>query len=291
MEIQKSLIQTIESKKKLVFILKSVIYLFLLFGARLIPDVQEYLIRYPSLNSIHRAMLFLLGGNILISLGRLFTARIYLRKTKDENIHGNFIIGIAWISNILNSIILVIAIMLAFDIQPLEFLTSLTIVAAAIAILTKDYVNNIINGLIIMFTNQFSLGDTIQVGENTGVIQDITLMNVVIQKDDGYKTIIPNNLVLGVQVTNLSRLDHRKVEFTFELPLSRQLSLWQIESKLTADFDKRIQKQEVEQIKVDLVAIQKEEYKIKVSLESSISKAHEIKAELHQHLLNLLHES
>jgi small-conductance mechanosensitive channel len=291
MEIQKSLIQTIESKKKRVFILKLVIYLIFLLGAKFIPEVQFYLSKFSGLNSIHRAILFLLGGNILISLGRIFTARIYLRKTMDEKVHGNFLIGITWISNILNSVVFVIALMLAFDIQPLEFLTSLTIVAAAIAILTKDYVNNIINGLIIMFTDQFSLGDTIKIGENTGVIEDITLLNVVIKKDDGYKTIIPNNLVLGVQVTNLSRLDHRKVDFQMELPYHLKFNLAEIESNLIAGFEKRIKKKEVANIKVELIAIQKEVFTIKVSLESSLTKENQIKSELHQSLLNLLNEN
>lgn len=291
MEIQKSLIQTIESKKKRVFILKMVIYLMLLLGPRFIPEIQDYLLRYSYLNSIHRAILFLLGGNILISMGRLFTARIYLRKNSDEKVHGNFLLGITWISNILNSVVFVIALMLAIDIRPLEFLTSLTIVAAAIAILTKDYVNNIINGLIIMFTDQFSLGDTIKIGETTGVIEDITLLNVVIKKEDGYKTIIPNNLVLGVQVTNLSRLDHRKVDFQMELPYHNKFNIAQIESILTGDFEKRIKNNEVANIKVELVAIQKEVYSIKVSLESSLSKEKEIRSELHQSLLNLLNET
>lgn len=291
MEIQKSLIQTIESKKKRVFIVKMVIYLMLLLGPRFIPEIQDYLLRYSNLNSIHRAILFLLGGNILISMGRLFTARIYLRKNSDEKVHGNFLLGITWISNILNSVVFVIALMLAIDIRPLEFLTSLTIVAAAIAILTKDYVNNIINGLIIMFTDQFSLGDTIKIGETTGVIEDITLLNVVIKKEDGYKTIIPNNLVLGVQVTNLSRLDHRKVDFQMELPYHNKFNIAQIESILTGDFEKRIKNNEVANIKVELVAIQKEVYSIKVSLESSLSKEKEIRSELHQSLLNLLNET
>jgi small-conductance mechanosensitive channel len=291
MEIQKSLIQTIESQKKRVFILKLVIYLFLLLGAKFIPEVQYSLSKFSSLNSIHRAVLFLLGGNILISLGRIFTARIYIRKSIDEKVHGNFLIGIAWISNILNSVVFVIAVMLAFDIRPLEFLTSLTIVAAAIAILTKDYVNNIINGLIIMFTDQFALGDTIRIGENTGVIDDITLLNVVILKEDGDKTIIPNNLVLGLQVTNLSRLDHRKINFHMELPYHQKFKLTEIKSRLTSAFEKRIENNEVSNIKVELVSIQKEVYSVLVSLESSLTKSQDIKLELHQSLLNLLNEA
>lgn len=291
MEIQKSLIQIKESKKKRVFILKLVIYLIFFLGAKFIPEIQDYLIKYPSLNSIHSATLFLLGGNILISLARIITARFYLRKSIDEKVHGNFLLGIAWISNILNSVVFVIALMLAFDIRPLEFLTSLTIVAAAIAILTKDYVNNIINGLIIMFTDQFSLGDTIKIGENTGVIEDITLLNIVIKKEDGYRTMIPNNLVLGVQVTNLSRLDHRKVDFQMELPYHLKLNLAEIESRLKSDFEKRIKNKEVENLKVELVAIQKEVFSIKVSLESSLKKEDQIKSELDQHLLNLLYEN
>ncbi|WP_373494929.1 mechanosensitive ion channel family protein [Aquiflexum sp.] len=291
MTIPNSPFKNIETKKKRIFFLKLFIFLAFLFGGRFSPVVQEFLNEYPGMDSLHTAILFLLGGNIIISLARLITARIYLRKAKDEKVHGNFLLGISWISNILNSLVFLIAFMLAFDIQPLEFLTSLTIVAAAIAILSKDYVTNIINGLIMMFTDQFSLGDTIQIGKTQGVIEDITLLNVVLKKDDGYKTMVPNSLILNAQVTNFRNLEKKKIEFPIELPHGFKYDISTINSKLKETFANRVEEKSISNLNLTLQKIQKEFITLKVSFETPVEREAEVQAELHQFLLSLFNEN
>ena len=262
-----------------------------MFVGKFSPIFQDFLTNYPGMNSLHTAILFLLGGNILISLVRLITARIYLSKAKDEKFHGNFLLGISWISNILNSLVFVIALMLAFDIQPLEFLTSLTIVAAAIAILSKEYVTNIINGLIMMFTDQFSLGDTIRVGETQGVIEDITLLNIVLKKDDGYKTMVPNNLILNAQVTNFRILEQKKIEFPFELAHGFKYDLATIKALLEKNFSKRLEEKSISNLTITLQNIQKEFITLKISFETAFENEAKVQSEIHEFLLTLLHEN
>ncbi len=291
METPNSSFKNIETKKKRIFFLKFFIYLAFLFGGKFLPIFQDFLIDYPGMDSLHTAILFLLGGNILISLARLITARIYLSKAKDEKVHGNFLLGISWISNILNSLVFVIAFMLAFDIQPLEFLTSLTIVAAAIAILSKDYVTNILNGLIMMFTDQFSLGDTIQIGETQGVIEDITLLNVVLKKDDGYKTMVPNSLILNAQVTNFRNYEKKIIEFPIELPHGFKYDINTINLRLKETFAKRIEEKTISQLNLTLQHIQKDFITLKVSFETPVENEAEVQSELHHFLLSLFHEN
>lgn len=291
MEKLHSPFRIIETKKKRIFFLKLFIYLAFMFGGKFSPVFQDFLTNYPGMSSLHTAILFLLGGNILISLARLITARIYLSKAKDEKVHGNFLLGISWISNILNSLVFVIALMLAFDIQPLEFLTSMTIVAAAIAILSKDYVTNIINGLIMMFTDQFSLGDTIRIGETQGVIEDITLLNVVLKKDDGYKTMVPNSTILNAQVTNFRILEKKKIEFHMELPHGFKYDIATIKSLLGKSLSKRLEEKSISNLNISLHNIQKEFITLKISFETPFENEAEVQSEFHQFLLNLLHEN
>jgi small-conductance mechanosensitive channel len=290
METNISPFKSTETKKKRIFFLKLFLYLILFFGSKFSPIVQEFFSNYPGMNSLSKAILFLLGGNILISLGRLITARIYLSKAKDEKFHGNFLLGISWISNILNSLVFVIALMLAFDIHPLEFLTSLTIVAAAIAILSKDYVNSMINGLIMMFTDQFSLGDTIRIDKTQGIIEDITLLNVVVKQEDGHMTIIPNSLILNTQVTNFKNLDQKTIEFIMELPIGFKYNVQSIRELLNLTFSDRLEKREVSFLNLTLQAIQKEIITLKVSMETPVNLAKEVESELHLFLINLLNE-
>lgn len=289
MQISSSPFQLIESRKKRNFVIKLILYLTLLVAARSIPTYQELLDKFTGISSLHGAILFLLGGNILISLARISVVRFYMRKAKDERTHGNFLLGIAWISNILNSVIILISIMLAFDIQPLEFLTGLTIVAAAIAILTKDYFTNVINGLILMFTDQFSLGDTIKIGDQAGIIDDITLLNVVIKKEDGQRHIVPNNLILNTQVTNLGQLDHKNIEFVMDITHDKKLEVEQLQELLEKRFEQEIKDGKILTIKPKLMEIQKDFSKIKVTLEVPMDQDPSVESQLQEFLLKLSH--
>ena len=106
------------------------------------------------------------------------------------------------------------------------------IVAAAIAILTKDFISNIINGLIIMFSDQLEIGDKIHIGKSTGFIRDITLSNIMLKNDTGEIIIIPNSMVLTSEVINYSKNNAHQMIFDSELPYSTELQLSGLEEKL-----------------------------------------------------------
>ncbi|WP_343849986.1 mechanosensitive ion channel family protein [Algoriphagus jejuensis] len=175
---------------------------------------------------------------MIISLGGFVTRRIYLRKRDDYKVQPNFILGVDRIAGILNSIALLISLMLAFGIRPLEFLTSITIVAAAIALLTKDYITNIVNGLIMMFSDQLEIGDKIQVGRHTGFIRDITLINLVLKNDSGEIILIPNNMALTTDVVNFSKNNTHQVIFDVEMSATNEIHLVPLEEKLVAILQK-----------------------------------------------------
>ncbi len=200
----------------------------------LTPILEEYEI----LNHVVRALIFLVSANLIISLGRIITLRIYLRQREESKVQPNFVIGIDRISFLLNSIGVLISMMLAFGIRPLEFLTSITIVAAAIALLTKDYITSIVNGLIIMFSDQLEIGDKIQIGKHTGFIRDITLINLVLKNDSGEIILIPNTMALSQDVVNFSKNNTHQVIFDVEISAKNEIYLSRLEDRLTDQLKK-----------------------------------------------------
>jgi hypothetical protein len=64
----------------------------------------------------------------------------------------NFIIGVGQIYQILLVAGIVVGILSLFQIDVKQLFTSLSIIFAGIAILTKDYITNMINGMIITFS-------------------------------------------------------------------------------------------------------------------------------------------
>jgi small-conductance mechanosensitive channel len=105
-------------------------------------------------------------------------------------------------------------------------------VAAAIALLVKDYITNIVNGLIMMFSNQLEVGDKIQIGRHVGFIRDITLINLVLKNDAGEIILIPNTMALAEDVVNFSKNNTHQVIFDAEITSKNEIHLSQLEEVL-----------------------------------------------------------
>ena len=175
---------------------------------------------FPFIALTAHAFMVFLGPSVAVSFLRLVVIYWYIKKHRFKStIKDNFILGINRIVSILNTVFGVIAVMIWMGIKPLEFLTSITIVAAAIAVTFKDYITNMINGLIIMFSDRLSLGDHIRVNDNEGKILDITLINMILQNEDNDMVIIPNSVVFSSVIINQSKQNIKKLSVEFEMAL------------------------------------------------------------------------
>ena len=228
----KSSIRNKENIRKRNFVIKLI--LLIIFEIIYAGDTffRPFLEKFEIFNQIIRALIFLISANLIFSLGRFITVRIYLRRREETKVQPNFVLGIDRIEGLLNSFAILISFMLAFGIKPLEFLTSITIVAAAIALLTKEYITNIVNGLIMMFSDQLEIGDKIQIGRHIGFIRDITLINLVLKNDSGEIILIPNTMALTQDVVNFSKNNTYQVIFDLEIPSKNEIHLDNLEKLL-----------------------------------------------------------
>lgn len=261
MNMTKTALQEGENRKRTVFIVKVVVFILLVaFGEYILRYSQEF--GFPLVNVLS-ALGFFLGGNIIVSLVRMIIVRFYLRKKSNDPMRSNFVLGVNRIAEILNGGVFLIAAILLFGEKPGEFFTSITIVAAAIAIISKDYITNMINGLIIMFSDQFTLGDTIKVGEHEGKITDVTLLNMVLTNEDADLVMIPNNLLLTAQVINHSKQHIKKLTFEFDMKIVPGLDVNEIEHKVReviSEFDQYVKH---ESFYLKTLAIHKDDVRFK----------------------------
>ncbi len=276
------------------FLAKILIYLLLFvyneFFAQLINFPTEAI--KATAHRIYDAATFFLASNILISLGRMVLVRFYLRKNHLESLHTNFVLGVNMIASILNGIIFLITLMLLFGINPFTFFTSITIVAAAVALLSKDYITNMINGLIIMFSDQLTLGDNVKIGEQKGKILDVTLINLVLLNEDDDIVMIPNNTVLTSLVINHSRQYIKKLSFEFEVKPGK-LDLDHFEQKLRETLNQFEEEVTANSFSMKTVHIQKDAVKLKCQfLLNNNDKQSEriIKRKINQKIIELSNE-
>ncbi len=153
---------------------------------------------------------------LIVALYSLKTTALFVYRRRNQ-IKGkdNFTIGINTIYYIFIIILMIILIMALLRVNLREFFTSISILGAAIAILAKDYISNAINGMILMFNNQISIGDRIQIGGHKGKITHISLLNLQIINEEDDLIYIPNTNVLSQDIINYTKAESLKVSIEF----------------------------------------------------------------------------
>jgi small-conductance mechanosensitive channel len=90
------------------------------------------------------------------------------------------------------------------------FLAGLGIVGFTVGFAIQDVSKNFIAGLLLLLQQPFDLGDTIKVGEFTGVVQLVDLRATELRTLDGLYVLIPNADVFTSPITNITRAAVRR---------------------------------------------------------------------------------
>jgi moderate conductance mechanosensitive channel len=90
-----------------------------------------------------------------------------------------------------------------FNIDPLPALTVAGLASVAVGFGAQNFVRDVITGFYIVLEDQFSVGDTIQVGDTTGRVEHLTLRRTVLRDVRGALVTIANGEIRTV--SNLSR--------------------------------------------------------------------------------------
>jgi MscS family membrane protein len=101
-----------------------------------------------------------------------------------------------------------------------NLLTGLSIVGAAIALATRESLENLIASFIIFFDKPFVTGDSVKVNNFTGTIEKIGLRSTRIRTLDKTYISVPNKQMVDSIVDNISLRTQRKAELRLELKLS-----------------------------------------------------------------------
>ncbi|MFN6944195.1 MAG: mechanosensitive ion channel family protein [Cytophagaceae bacterium] len=189
-------------------------------------------LRHPEF-SIIRSLLFLATSLLFVSIARMTILFLYIkRKRRNISYKDNFVLGINQFASILSLFAFIGAVFIFFRIDSRELFTSLSIFAVALTLIFKDYIANTINGMILLFSQQFSLNELVKIGAHKGKIVDITLKNIILKNDKEEHIYVPNNIILASDIVNYSKGRNDKVSVEFELAASHGDSPEDIENYL-----------------------------------------------------------
>lgn len=100
---------------------------------------------------------------------------------------------------IINTIALIMILNeLGLDTRPL--IASAGILGVAFSLGAQNLMKDVINGFFILLEDQFGLGDTIKIGDHTGIVEKMNFRTVTLKDSSGNFHIIPNGEIKQVSV-------------------------------------------------------------------------------------------
>lgn len=124
-----------------------------------------------------------------------------------------------------------------------SLLTGLSIVGAAIALATRESMENLIASFIIFFDKPFVVGDLVKVNGFTGNIEKIGLRSTRIRTTEKTYISVPNKQMVDTIVDNVSLRTQRKAELRLEIDLAATAEQLR---QLTTTIQQILQKEAIE---------------------------------------------
>jgi small-conductance mechanosensitive channel len=113
------------------------------------------------------------------------------------------------------------------------FLASGAVLALIAGLALTNPLGNLGSGVLLAFTQPVRLGDRITVGEQTGVVDEITLSYTALATDEGRRVFVPNTTMVSTTLVNNSVTDPRRL-VTVQLPVRLDASLAEARRVATA---------------------------------------------------------
>ncbi len=145
-----------------------------------------------------------------------------------------------FLGNIIRYAILVFTVLFVlntFGVQTTSIIAVIGAAGLAIGLALQGTLSNVAAGVMIVFFRPFSVGHFVDIGGQSGTVEDITLNWVKLATLDNVQVIVPNAQVWGNTITNYSVLPTRRVEWVFGVGYGADLTKAEtiIRKTLTSD--------------------------------------------------------
>lgn len=211
------------------FIINVAILVAIIYFGYFNPETAKQIAKHHQVKSLLAFILFYIIIDLLSKTIKYFySKRNKIPGGKKNNVH----FGIENIARFTIGIGFVIMLISFFGVNPIEFITSLTIVAAAIAILTKEYVGDFISGIYLSFSKTFEINDYVKIENQKGKVIEISMLKVKILNDNDDIVIIPNSRVYNNEIINYTKRDVRLMAVDFQIALKYINNIEQLEKEL-----------------------------------------------------------
>ncbi|MGN1249782.1 MAG: mechanosensitive ion channel family protein [Candidatus Spyradocola sp.] len=160
-----------------------------------------------------KALFVLVAGYFLTRWLLKFTGKFLVKSKLNETLH-SFLLSCI---RIVCYVFIIIMALTMLGIPTTSLITAIGTAGVAIGLALKDSLSNFASGVIILFNAPFQDGDFVEIGGQSGVVQEIGLMTTKLKTFDNRHIIIPNNTVTTSNVVNYSREKLRRLDMDFTI--------------------------------------------------------------------------
>jgi len=124
----------------------------------------------------------------------------------------------AFLGSVVRYVILAFAgifILNRFGVQTASLIAVIGAAGLAIGLAMQGTLSNIAAGVMLILFRPFKKGDFVQVANQLGTVNDLTIFTTEISSVGNVQVIVPNSMIWGNPITNYSAYDTRRAEWTF----------------------------------------------------------------------------
>ena len=125
---------------------------------------------------------------------------------------------INFLGNIIYMVLLLAVVMAALDnlgIQTTSLLAVFGAAGLAVGLALKDSLSNFSSGVMIILFRPFKVGDFIEAGGATGVVEEVRIFATIMKTGDNREIIVPNSQIYSGTITNYSAKATRRIDLVF----------------------------------------------------------------------------
>ncbi len=141
--------------------------------------------------------------------------RVVERLMKKSNLDAMLI---NFIGNLVYTVLLLVVVMAALDHLGIETTSLLAVFGAAglaVGLALKDSLANFSSGVMIILFRPFKVGDAVEAGGVTGVVEEVRMFATIMRTGDNCEIIVPNGQIYGGTITNYSARPTRRIDLVF----------------------------------------------------------------------------
>ncbi len=133
-----------------------------------------------------------------------------------------------------------ITVLTQFGVQTTSIIAALGGLALAVGLALQGTLSNVAAGVMILIQRPFRVGEAINAGTVTGVVQGIGLFTTEVVQHDGLYVMVPNNELWNKPIVNFTRMPTRRFELLIGIAYSDNIDDARRELLALADADIRV---------------------------------------------------